>query len=46
MIYLVSNSPEVFNNDDYSIISVEESLKLLDNLIIVGVDTETEGSKQ
>ena len=43
MIYLVSNSPEVFNNNDYSIISVEESLKLLNNLVIVGVDTETEG---
>lgn len=43
MIYLVTNSKELFTNDTYTIISVEESLKLLEPLKIVGIDTETEG---
>lgn len=43
MIYLVTNSKELFTNEAYTIISVEDSLKLLEPLEIVGLDTETEG---
>lgn len=43
MIYLVTNSSELFTNDIYKIISVEKSLQLLDPLEEVGFDTETEG---
>ena len=43
MIYLVTNQLSLFDNDTYKIISVEESLRLLDSLTIVGLDTETEG---
>lgn len=42
MIYLVSS--RLFpDNDIYKVISVEESLRLLEPLEIVGLDTETEG---
>ena len=43
MIYLVSNNPEVSTCSEYTIISVQESLELLNPLTIIGVDTETEG---
>lgn len=43
MIYLVTNSPELFESSLYKRISVEESLKLLESLDEVGLDTETEG---
>lgn len=43
MIYFVSNRTELFENDVYKCISVEESLGLLEELKIVGLDTETEG---
>lgn len=43
MIYLVTNQKELFKNEVYKIISVEKSLKLLNTLTIVGLDTETEG---
>ena len=43
MIYLVTNQKELFKNEVYKIISVEESIKLLNTLTIVGLDTETEG---
>lgn len=43
MIYLVTNSKELFTNEAYTIINVEDSLKLLEPLEIVGLDTETEG---
>ena len=43
MIYLVTNQKELFKNEVYKIISVEESLKLLNTLTIIGLDTETEG---
>ena len=43
MIYLVTADKELFTNDVYKIISVEESLALLNPLKIVGLDTETEG---
>lgn len=43
MIYLVTGQSQLFEKELYKIISVEESLKLLEPLRIVGVDTETEG---
>lgn len=44
MIYLVSNSLELFSfNDTIQMISVEESIKKLTPLPIVGLDTETSG---
>ena len=42
-IYLVTGQWQLFDNDVYKIISVEESLRLLEPLKIVGLDTETEG---
>ncbi len=42
-IYLVTNNLELFDNDKYKIIGVDESLSLLSPLKIVGVDTETSG---
>lgn len=43
MIFLVTENQQLFNNENYEVISVEESLKKLNTLKIVGVDTETEG---
>lgn len=43
MIYLVTTCQELFTNEKYRIVTVEESLKLLEPLTIVGLDTETEG---
>ena len=43
MIYLVTGQQELFDNDLYKVISVEESLRLLSTLTIVGLDTETSG---
>ena len=43
MIYFVSGRKELFENDVYKCISVEESLEKLEKLQVVGLDTETEG---
>lgn len=43
MIYLVTKQRELFDNDSYKIIGVDESLSLLSSLPIIGVDTETSG---
>lgn len=43
MIYLVTGQRKLFDNPAYKIIGVEESLRLLEPLSIVGVDTETKG---
>lgn len=43
MIYLVTRNRELFDNEAYKIIGVEESLSLLESLQIVGLDTETSG---
>lgn len=43
MIYLVTNRPNLTSSDLYKVISVEESLKLLEPLRNVGLDTETQG---
>lgn len=42
-IYFVTGSSELFESDKYKVISIEESLRLLNTLTIVGVDTETKG---
>ena len=43
MIYLVTGQKELFENPEYEVISVEESLKLLDTFSMVQFDTETKG---
>ena len=43
MIYLVNKQESLFENEYYKVISVEESLRLLNSLTIVGLDVETEG---
>ena len=43
MIYLVTAQQQLFDNDVYKIIGVEESLRLLEPLLNVGLDTETTG---
>ena len=43
MIYLVTANKELFDNEVYKIIGVDESLSLLEPLKIVGLDTETSG---
>ena len=45
MIYLVTGNQSLFDNEntDYTVISIEQSLSLLEPLSIIGVDTETEG---
>ena len=43
MIYLVTKQNALFENENYKVISVEESLSLLNSLTIVGLDVETEG---
>ena len=43
MIYLVTKQIDLFDNDIYKIISVEESLNMLNSLSVIGFDTETTG---
>ena len=43
MIYLVTTNNLLPNNDTIKIVSVEESLKYLEPLQLVGLDTETTG---
>ena len=43
MRYLVTNQISLFESTNYSIINVEESLRILNTLTEVGVDTETQG---
>lgn len=43
MIYLVTNQLELFNSENYKIITVEESLKLFENVKTIQFDTETTG---
>lgn len=43
MIYVVSKERFLFHPDDIKFINVEESLKILEPLKIVGLDTETTG---
>ena len=43
MIYLVTSDLRLFSSELYTVISVDESLKLLNELKIISVDTETSG---
>lgn len=43
MIYLVTTKQELLDNTSYKIIGIEESLRLLEPLYNVGLDTETTG---
>lgn len=43
MIYVVSTQPDLASCGLYKIVSVEESMRLLAPLKVVGFDTETEG---
>lgn len=43
MIYLVTNQTSLIDSNRYKVITVEESLRILEPLKIVGTDTETEG---
>lgn len=43
MIYLVTKQQSLFENPSYKTIDVGESLRLLNTLSVVGLDTETEG---
>lgn len=43
MIYFVTNQMQLFDSKNYKIINVEESLRLLNTITIVGIDTETQG---
>lgn len=45
MIYLVTNNNNLVSNNTYKVITVEESLNLLEPLKIVGLDTETLGTE-
>lgn len=43
MIYLVTGQPNLFEDPDYKVISIEESLQLLDNCKVLQADSETTG---
>lgn len=43
MIYFVTGQKSLFESETYKVISVEESLRLLNPLTVVGIDTETQG---
>jgi len=43
MIYLVTGQQSMFNPVGYSLCTVEESLEYLENLDVIGFDTETRG---
>jgi len=43
MIYLVTKQQELFHRDDYQVISVEESLRIMHPWRVVQLDTETTG---
>lgn len=43
MIYLVTGKQQLFNNPNYTIISVKESLEMMKDWSIIQVDSETTG---
>ena len=43
MIYFVTNQTKLIPPESYKLCSVEDSLKMLSELKVVGLDTETEG---
>ena len=45
MIYLVSRNNQLFNPERYAQVSFKEAMAILEPLVLVQLDTETEGSK-
>lgn len=45
MIYLVSRNNQLFSPERYAQVSFEEAMAVLEPLVLVQLDTETEGSK-
>lgn len=43
MIYLVSNQQQLFDSEHYKMLSVEESVAMMEEWTIVQFDTETSG---
>ena len=43
MIYLVTNQQELFGWEDYTVISTEESLRMMQDWKVIQLDTETSG---
>ena len=43
MVYLVTNQQELFTSDEYTMISIEESLRLLNSCKVLQYDSETSG---
>lgn len=46
MIYLVTGQQQLFESDLYKVISIEESLQLLNSCKILQYDSETSGVKK
>lgn len=45
MIYLVSRNKRLFSSEYYTQVSFKEAMTVLEPLVLVQLDTETEGSK-
>ena len=45
MIYLVSRNNQLFSPERYAQVSFKEAMAVLEPLVLVQLDTETEGSK-
>lgn len=43
MIYLVSNQQQLFESDNYKVISVDESFNIINEWSMCQLDTETSG---
>ena len=43
MIYLVTTQTKLFNSDYYELLSIEESLKMINSWNVIQFDTETKG---
>lgn len=43
MVYLVTTQQELFDSEDYKILTSEESLKIIENWKVIQLDTETSG---
>ena len=43
MIYLVTSQQQLFNSDIYTLLSIEESLKIISSWNVIQFDTETKG---
>jgi DNA polymerase I-like protein with 3'-5' exonuclease and polymerase domains len=43
MVYLVTNQQQLFDSEDYSILSVQDSLRIMQDWNLIQTDTETSG---